>query len=346
MKCIKEFSPSELTKWFQANNEPAYRIKQLNQWLYAKPVKEFNLMTNLSLELRQKLTAGFLLYSLELIKKETSQSDNTEKYLLKTADDQHIESVIMPYPDRCTICVSTQVGCRYGCKFCASGANGFTRNLTPAEIIDQITIAKQFGHQITHIVFMGMGEPLDNLPNLLSAIKVINSPDGFNIGARRITVSTAGLPDGIMRLSQAGLQIELSISLHSANDAVRSRLMPINKRFPVEALIEICRRYIQKTSRQITFEYILIDRVNNSDKDAEALGKLLKGLKCQLNLIAFNPHSWTHYSEPLRAPSAEDIIRFQERLFKLGIHTTMRQSRGQDISAACGQLSAQYNTSK
>ena len=334
---------AELNKWFQSNNEPAYRIKQLSQWLYAKPVKEFSQMTNLSLELRHKLVESFFLYSLEPIKKKTSQVDKTEKYLLKTRDNHYIESVIMPYLDRCTICVSTQVGCRYACKFCASGANGFKRNLSPAEIIDQIATAKQSGHQITNIVFMGMGEPLDNLANLMAAVKIINSPDGFNIGARRITISTAGIPEGIMRLSQTGLQIELSISLHSANDTVRSRLMPINKRYPVETLMEICRQYVQKTNRQITFEYILIAGLNNSPRDVEALVTLLKGLKCQVNLIAFNPHSFVHYSESLRPPSNEDIIRFQEHLFRLGIHTTMRQSRGQDISAACGQLSAQFS---
>ncbi|MFH1228032.1 MAG: 23S rRNA (adenine(2503)-C(2))-methyltransferase RlmN [Planctomycetota bacterium] len=342
LPCIKDLSESELAKWLKKNGQPAFRLKQISQWLYAKPVNEFSQMTNLSLELRSKLESSFSLYSLTLTNRQISQLDKTEKYLLGTGDNYHIESVVMPYRDRCTVCVSTQIGCRHACSFCASGASGFKRDLKPTEILDQIAMSKAFSHEVTHIVFMGMGEPLDNLDNVFSAIKVINSPEGFNIGARRITVSTAGIPDGIARLSRSGLQIELSVSLHSPFNTVRNRLMPINKKYPIELLIEICREYVAKTNRQITFEYILISGVNESVQDAEALAVLLKGLKCQVNLIAFNPHSLVHYPEPMKTPSVENIIRFQECLFKLKVHTTMRQSRGQDIDAACGQLSAKY----
>ncbi|MFA5793938.1 MAG: 23S rRNA (adenine(2503)-C(2))-methyltransferase RlmN [Candidatus Brocadiia bacterium] len=341
--CIKDLSEPELIKWLKKHNEPPYRIKQIYQWLYVKPVNEFSQMTNLSLELRTKLESSFSLYSLTLTNRQISKLDKTEKYLLSTNDNKYIESVTMPYRDRCTVCVSTQVGCRHACQFCASGANGFVRNLKPTEILDQIALSKILGHEVTHIVFMGMGEPLDNLENVLDAIKIINSPKYFNIGARRITISTAGIPDGIARLSQTGLQVELSVSLHSPFNTVRNRLMPINKKYPIELLIKICHEYVAKTNRQITFEYILISGINESVQDAEALAALLKGLKCQVNLIAFNPHSLVHCPEPMKPPSVENIIRFQECLFKLKVHTTMRQSRGQDIDAACGQLSAKYN---
>jgi 23S rRNA (adenine2503-C2)-methyltransferase len=296
-------------------------------------------MTNLSLELRNKLTKAFDLSALKEVTKQVS-SDKTEKFLFATSDNQHIETVVMPYHNRCTICVSTQVGCRYGCRFCASGADGFKRNLTQAEILDQIIHAKQSGHEVTHIVFMGMGEPLDNIDNLLNAIRLINAPDGLNIGARRITISTVGLPEGIMKLSELGLQVELSVSLHSAGNALRNRLMPINKRYPLETLIDTCREYVKKTNRQITFEYLLVAGLNDADKDAAALVKLLKDIKCQVNLIPFNAHSDVRCAEPMRPPTIDDIIRFQEQLYELGINVTVRESRGQDISAACGQLAS------
>ncbi|MBI4711825.1 MAG: 23S rRNA (adenine(2503)-C(2))-methyltransferase RlmN [Planctomycetes bacterium] len=338
---IKDLSLTELGKWLASKKEPGYRAKQIFQWLYQKSAADFNEMTNLSLALRDQLQKEFSFSSLKLSKRLVSAIDSTEKYALTTEDDLHIETVVMPYDDRCTICLSTQVGCRYGCSFCASGARGFKRNLTAGEILDQITTARQFKHAVTHVVFMGMGEPMDNLDNVLKAVQTINSPDGFGIGGRRITISTAGLIDGIIKLQQVYStlpQIELSISLHAPNNALRNKLMPINRQYPVEALMQASRDYIAATNRQITFEYILIDKLNSSRKDAEALADLLKGIKCQVNLIIFNPQSISKQGETFHAPPEEAILDFQDVLFKRKIPCTLRASRGKDISAACGQL--------
>lgn len=338
---LKDLSLPELEKWLIARKEPAYRAKQIFQWLYQKAAADFTEMTNLSLALRDQLQKEFTFSSLKLSQRLVSAIDSTEKYALTTADNLLIETVVMPYSDRCTICLSTQVGCRHGCAFCASGARGFKRNLAPGEMLDQITTARQFKHTVTHVVFMGMGEPMDNLDNVLKAVQTINSPDGFGIGGRRITISTAGLPEGIIKLQQvysALPQIELSVSLHAPNNALRNKLMPINRQYPVETLIQTCRDYIAATNRQITFEYILIDKLNSSRKDAEALADLLKGIKCQVNLIVFNPQSISKQGETFQPPDEEAIIDFQDVLFKRKIPCTLRASRGKDISAACGQL--------
>ena len=293
-------------------------------------------MTNLSAPLRQKLTKQFEISPLRLVNKLGSFIDKTEKYLLELPDGQTIESVIMPYPRRCTICVSTQVGCRFHCVFCASGRNGLIRNLTQDEIIEQVVLGKREGHRITHIVFMGMGEPLDNLDNVIKAIGLFNSPDAFNIGARRMTISTCGIPAGIRRLMDLRLQIELSVSLHAASDELRSRLMPINKQYPIKNLIKELKEYINQTNRQVTFEYILIDKLNSSESDALLLSRLLRGMNCKVNLISFND---TAADSGFNPPIASDIKRFQATLTAEGLKNTLRDSRGGDIQGACGQLS-------
>ncbi|MDI6732522.1 MAG: 23S rRNA (adenine(2503)-C(2))-methyltransferase RlmN [Planctomycetota bacterium] len=337
MRFIKDLSFEELVFWIKEQNESPYRASQIFAWLYQKFVDDFDTMTDLSSSLRRKLKSQFELSPLELKKKLVSALDNTEKYLFALKQDDTIESVVMPYERRCTICISSQVGCRFHCVFCASGKKGFIRNLSSGEIIEQIVIARQQGHKITHIVFMGMGEPLDNLNNVIKIIKLLNNPNGFNIGARRITISTCGIPESIAKLADLDLQIELSVSLHSARDELRSRLMPINRKYPLSVLLKTIKEYISRTNRQITFEYTLIKDNNSSDKDAVSLAKLLKGLNCKVNLIPFNI---SPLSKRIVEPATrEDMITFQSVLKSHGIKSTLRNSRGADIQGACGQLS-------
>lgn len=336
MRCIKDLSLEEIKAWLKENNEPTYRAGQIFQWLYGSAVRDFSQMSNLSALLREKLSKNFESSPLRLVNKLVSFIDNTEKYLLELKDGYTIESVVMPYPRRCTICISTQVGCRFHCVFCASGKRGLIRNLSSGEIAEQVVLGKQEGHKITHIVFMGMGEPLDNLDNVINAIRVFNNPNAFNIGARRVTISTCGIPAGIRKLMDLHLQVELSVSLHAPTDELRSRLMPINKQYPLKALIKELKEYIGRTNRQVTFEYIMIDKLNSLDKDAVLLGRLLKGMECKVNLIPFNA---TTAAKEFKPPIASGIKRFQATLAADGVKNTLRDSRGADIQGACGQLS-------
>lgn len=337
MHYIKELSFKELGEWLKKHGEQSYRARQIFYWLYQKAVSDFNDMTDLGISLRSKLKAGFKVSSLRLIRKLVSAIDNTQKYLLELNDGHTIESVVMPYERRCTICISTQVGCRFHCVFCASGKRGLIRNLSPAEIVEQVIVGKQQGNQITHIVFMGMGEPLDNPDNVIKAILILNDSNAFNIGARRITISTCGIPEGIEKLISLNLQIELSVSLHGATDEVRNRLMPINKKYPLPILIKKIKEYINRTNRQVTFEYTLINGINSTDKDALALAKLIRGIDCKVNLIPFNTSTVMKTSgNPV---SLTNVKKFQSVLERKNIKTTIRHSRGVDIQAACGQLS-------
>ncbi|MEW6025873.1 MAG: 23S rRNA (adenine(2503)-C(2))-methyltransferase RlmN [Planctomycetota bacterium] len=343
MQYIKDLSLEELKNWLKENDEPAYRSGQIFQWLYASAVRDFSQMTNLPAGLREKLANGFEISPLRLANKLVSFSDNTEKYLLELGDNRTVESVVMPYLPagrqvraRCTICISTQVGCRFHCVFCASGKRGLIRNLSYGEIVEQVVLGRQEGHNITHIVFMGMGEPLDNLDNVIKAIGVFNHPQGFNIGARRMTISTCGIPAGIRKLMALHWQVELSVSLHAPTDELRSRLMPINRQYPLKTLIKELKEYISRTNRQVTFEYIMIEGLNSSDNDAVLLGRMLKGMNCKVNLIPFNP---TSAVSNFRPPIASKIKRFQKALSDAGVKNTLRDSRGADIQGACGQLS-------
>jgi 23S rRNA (adenine2503-C2)-methyltransferase len=336
-KDIRNLSYEELGEWLVSIKQPKYRSQQIFAWLYQKRILDFRGMKNLPNSLINSMQDSFQLNQLEVKQKQISKIDGTVKYLFELNDGEYIETVVIPAGDRTTICMSTQVGCRFKCKFCASGLFGFRRNLSLAEILSQLIIVLNDKYNITNIVFMGTGEPLDNLENVKKAIKVINDKHGFNIGARRITVSTSGIPEKIKELSDLGLQIELSISLHASDNEKRDLLMPINKLYPLESLMSSAKEYYEKTNRLITFEYILLRNVNDTQEDADNLVKLLSGLKCKVNLIPFSPVK----ELPYQTPDKQNVIDFQNVLDEAGITTTIRTSKGSDISAACGQLRIQ-----
>jgi 23S rRNA (adenine2503-C2)-methyltransferase len=329
---IKEFTLKELEDVLENWGKPSFHAKQIFAWLYKKGVKDFEEMSDLPSDLRKRLKERFYLFGLKLIRGLES-CDGTEKFLFELRDGNLIEAVSIPAERRITGCISTQAGCKFACGFCASGLSGFKRNLTAAEMIEQ---AMQF--KFTHLVFMGIGEPLDNYDNVIKAIRIINSPQGLHIGARRITISTCGITPGIKRLSDEGLQIELSISLHAADGKTRSRLMPVNKKYPLKDLIKACAEYIKKTNRQITFEYILIKGINSDLQSAGKLGRLLKGLNCKINIIPANPIK----ELKIELPEHREILLFRDYLLKHGINVTLRRPRGQDIEASCGQLRLRY----
>lgn len=322
--------------------EPAYRRDQLVQWVFEKRVESFHQMLNLPQSFRKKLEETYLLKPLELAKTSGS-SDTTLKYLWSLSQGDYIESVLIPasvsssgeQADRMTLCVSSQVGCAYGCKFCASGLEGWKRNLSPAEIISQIIEAERVsGQKIQNLVFMGMGEPLANLKNLLPAIEMIHSPQGLNIGARHITLSTSGLVPQILELAKHPLQLRLAISLHGATNDVRSQIMPINRKYPLEELLSACREYVSTKRKIITFEYILIEGINDMLSEAKELAKHARALKAKVNLIPYNRVEGLTWKRP--EPAVIQI--FTRKLEELGVNVTLRTQKGIDIDAACGQL--------
>jgi len=326
---IKELSLEELSKVLQSWGEPSFHAQQIFAWIYKKKAKDFSAMTNLPSQLREKLKQNFSLSCLKL-RTTLRSSDATEKFLFELEDGNLIEAVSIPAEKRITGCVSSQVGCKFACRFCASGAFGFKRNLTTAEILEEVLIFPK----VTHLVFMGTGEPLDNYENVLKAIKIINSAQGLNIGARRITISTSGIIPAIMRLAEEGLQIELSVSLHAADNQTRDLIMPVNKKYPLKELISTCKEYIRQTNRQVTFEYILIAGLNSDLQSARNLGTMLKGMNCKVNLIPANPVK----ELKVLPPEKKEILTFKDSLLKSGINVTLRRPRGEDIDAACGQL--------
>lgn len=333
---IKNLSKAELEAALIGAGAQAYRAKQIWRWLYKVGVRSFDEMTDLPGALRHTLKKRFHIAHPALLDQKRSVLDGTTKYLLRLEDASTIEAVFLPERKRSTICLSTQVGCKFACSFCASAPFGFVRNLTASEILDEVLFvkAKNPAPPITNLVFMGIGEPFDNYDNVMKAIRILNDPDAFNIGARKITVSTCGLIPGIERFGREGLQVELSVSLHSADDAMRSKLVPINKRYPLKELISACRKYIDATDRVITFEYILIKGANCSIRDALKLAKLLEGVKCKVNTIAYNRIRIKEYT----GPSVRDIKIFLKTLKDNGVSVTHRASRGEDIDAGCGQL--------
>lgn len=339
MQNIKELNLGELENILKHWNELPFHARQIFSWIYKKGVCDFNQMSDLSDALRKRLKENFSLCDLKLIKVLLSK-DGTEKFLLGLSDNHFIEAVIIPMEKRTTACLSTQVGCKFACRFCASGLLGFKRNLTCAEMLEEILFLKNNSQnkKITHLVFMGIGESLDNYDHCLRAIRIINSVYANNIGARRITISTCGIIPAIKRLSDEGLQIELSISLHAADEKTRSQIMPINKIYPLSKLIPACRQYIQKTKRQFTFEYILIKDINSALQNAQNLCKILHSLNCKVNLIPCNSIRELRV-EP---PNKLEILLFRDYLLKQGINVTLRQPRGQDIEAGCGQLRLRY----
>lgn len=344
MRDIKELSLKELEDELKGIGANAYNSRQIFSWVYKRGVSEFAAMSDLGQGLRDKLSKSFCILGLETVKKLESR-DGTKKLLFKLKDSNFIEAVIIPSKTRVTGCVSTQVGCKFACSFCASGKGGFKRDLTSAEIIDEVLGLKKesLPAKLTHLVFMGAGEPLDNYAQTLKAIKIINSPEGFNIGARRITISTSGVIPGIRKLAKEGLQVELSVSLHAASDELRSRLMPINKKYPLKDLISACKEYTAETNRQITFEYILLKGLNSGLEDARGLSRLLSGWKLsKVNLIPSN------FIKELKGGPAgrKDILLFKDYLLKHGVNVTLRKERGEDINAACGQLRLSYENRK
>lgn len=332
---IKNITFAQLASYMKEHRESSYRTQQVFSWLYQKRASEFALMKNLSKGLFDNLENDFYISEL-ILKEKLISSDGTQKLLFKLEDANIIECVIIPYKQKNTLCLSTQVGCKYACEFCASGKLGFVRNLTQAEILNQIiSVRKILGiDRINNIVFMGIGEPLENYENVLGSIRIINSKYGFAIGQRKITISTAGVIDGIKRLSQEGLQIELSVSLHSADDSKRSKIMSINKKYPLSKLIPCLREFVRITKRKVTFEYMLLGGFNTGLKDAQSLIKLIKGINCKVNLIAFNLICDTGFLAPIKL----EVLFFRNYLLKNHIDVTVRQPRGQDIQAACGQL--------
>ncbi len=334
MKNIKDYDLDELKEEFLKLGEKAYRAEQVFKWIYVEEVTSFDDMTNISKELREKLKEVFSFHNFKILKKQQSV-DGTKKYLFDILDDNAIESVLMEYHHGKTICVSSQVGCKMGCKFCASTGIKFARNLTAGEIVEQI-LAVQRDEQIriSNIVFMGIGEPLDNFDNVMKAIKILNNPKGLNIGARHISISTSGLVPKIYELADRDLQCTLSISLHATNDKKRSEMMPVNNAYNIEELMKACRYYISKTNKRISFEYALAKDNNDNLKDAEELAKLLKGMLCHVNLIPINKIENGEFTKSTN----ENIIKFRDYLNSKGIVATIRRELGSDIDAACGQL--------
>lgn len=317
--------------------QPAFRAKQLEDWVFRRPATSFSQMTNLPAALRQKLQDSFNLESLTPIKEAASRDGDARKVLFRLHDGKSIESVLLSYDDRLSVCVSTQVGCAIGCPFCATGQQAFERNLSVAEIADQVLyFARRLseGQNLTNVVFMGMGEPLANYDATLQAVGVLNSERGFGLGARHMTISTSGLAPQIVRLGKEPLQVGLAVSLHAAEDSLRDELAPINKRYPLKELISACKQYMAAGGRRITFEYTLFDGVNDSLAQARQLAHLLKGLGALVNVIPANPGG----SPKFKAPSPEKVAAFMAELERLAVRATLRARRGTDIVAGCGQL--------
>lgn len=334
MKNIKDYNLEELKQEFINIGEKAYRAEQVFKWLYVDKVTSFDEMTNLSKELREKLKQEYAMHNFKILKKQES-ADGTKKYLFDILDNNAIETVLMEYHHGKSICVSTQVGCKMGCKFCASTGIKFARNLSSGEIVEQIlAVERDENIKISNVVFMGIGEPLDNFENVVNAIGILNNQKGLNIGARHISISTSGLVPKIYELADKNLQCTLSISLHATNNEKRSEMMPVNKTYNIEELIKACKYYINKTNRRISFEYALAKDNNDNLDDAKELVKLLKGMICHVNLIPINKIENGDYTKSTN----ENIIKFRDYLNSKGIVATIRRELGSDIDAACGQL--------
>lgn len=334
MKNIKDYHLEELKKELKDMGEKPFRAEQIFQWLYVEKVETFDEMTNLSLVLREKLKANYTMCHFNILKKQQSK-DGTIKYLFDVLDGNAIETVLMRYHHGNSICVSSQIGCKMGCKFCASTGINFIRNLTSGEIVEQIIRVEQdTGERISNVVFMGIGEPLDNYENVVNAIRLINHPKGLNIGARHISISTSGLVPKMERLAEENIQCTLSISLHATNNQKRSSMMPVNNIYPIEQLLQACNNYIAKTNRRISFEYALAKDNNDNLEDARQLVKLLKGMLCHVNLIPINKIENGTFDKS----SNENIMKFRDYLNDHGIVATIRRELGSDIDAACGQL--------
>ena len=331
---IKSLYLEELEALLKEMGEPKFRASQIFKWLHSGATS-FEEMTNLSKELRIKLSEKCYIANVEIVRRLESRLDGTVKYLYRLFDGQLIESVLMKYNHGYTVCISTQVGCRMGCSFCASGINGLARNLTASEMIAQLLAAQRDnGIRVSNVVMMGMGEPLDNLENSVRFLKLVSDEKGMNIGLRHISLSTSGVVSGILKLAEYKFPITLSISLHAPSDEIRDKIMRVNKKWNVEALLDACKKYQSATGRRISFEYALMHGINDTEECAEMLAKKLKGIMCHVNLIPANPVAETQFKKP----DKKQIMFFCELLNKKGLNSTIRRTLGADIEASCGQL--------
>lgn len=334
MTNLMDLTLDEMEQMLQDMGQQKFRAKQIFKWVNSG-IKSVDDMTNLSKQLRQELAAVSKISRIKLVNKLQSNIDSTAKYLFELEDGNIIESVLMEYKHGFTACISSQAGCRMGCKFCASTGANFSRNLTAGEMLDQImTMQEDSGNRIGHVVLMGIGEPLDNYDNVVKFLRIVNHPDGLMIGLRNISLSTCGIVPKILQLAKENLPVTLSVSLHSAKDEKRSAMMPINKSFSIDKLISACKIYTETTKRRITFEYAMISGENDSEQDSKELATILKGMLCHVNLIPVNTVKGNGYVKSSRA----HIENFKNILESRGIETTVRRELGSDIDAACGQL--------
>ena len=335
---LKSMTLPELSEALKAMGQPAFRARQLYTWLH-RGARSYEEMTNLPAALRERLEREAPILPPTVVRRQESARDGTIKYLWQLADGNCVETVLMRYHYGNTVCISTEVGCRMGCAFCASTIGGLVRRLEPSEMLDEVLFTQvDSGLPISHIVLMGIGEPLDNFDNVMRFLELVNSPEGMNVSMRHISLSTCGLVPKIDELAKRKLQLTLSVSLHAPNDAIRDTIMPVNRAYPSEALLDACRRYYQTTSRRISFEYAMIDGVNDSVENAKELIRRLKGLPAHFNLIPLN-----HVEEsPLKPSSRAAVAAFQKTLEDAGIPATVRRTLGGDIDASCGQLRRKY----
>ena len=336
---IQSMTLPEIAAVLKELGQPAFRGKQVYTWLH-KGVGSYDEMTNLSKDLREQLAKEYPIYTPKVVRKQESKKDGTIKYLWQLADGNCVETVLMRYHYGNTVCISTEVGCAMGCAFCASTIGGLVRRLEPYEMLNEVLFTQiDSGLPVSRIVLMGIGEPLDNFDNVMRFLELVNSEEGMNISMRHISLSTCGLIPKIDALAERKMQISLAISLHGPNDEIRNRVMPVNKAYPIEPLLECCRRYYEATSRRIHFEYAMIDGVNDREQDAKELLRRLKGLPAHFNLIPLN-----HVEEsPLKPSSKAAVAKFQKILEDGGITATVRRTLGSDIDASCGQLRRKYN---
>ena len=333
-KDIKDLRFDELKAELRALGEPGFRAGQVFSWLYRKGKATFGEFSDISKGLKEKLETNYFIGRMDVDERRRS-ADGTEKFLFRLPGGYFIETVLIPSGKRRTVCLSTQAGCKFACAFCASGLGGFKRNLTPSEIIGQVLFVKDvLGEEPTNIVFMGMGEPLDNFDNVADSVRIMNAAEGMGIAARRITISTCGIVPGIERLAKLDLQVNLSLSLHAVTDRLRDRLMPVNKKYPLEEIVLACEAYLKSGGRMMTLEYILIRDVNDSRNDAEGLAAIARRLRAKVNLIAYSPVPGLEFAPPEEAAMKEFVRWLEERR----VQVTERRSKGADIAAACGQL--------
>ena len=337
---IKSLELAELTEAMVQMGQPKFRGKQVYSWLHEKRVESFEEMSNLPAAFRQQLAQNYYINRLSIIRKLTSKIDGTQKYLLRLKDNNCVEAVLMKYKYGNSVCISTQVGCRMGCKFCASTLAGLVRSLEPSEMLDEIyTVTRDSGQRVSNVVLMGIGEPFDNYNNVMKFLHILSSPEGYNLSLRHLSLSTCGLVDRIYQLAEKKVGLTLSISLHAPNDEIRSQTMPINKRYPIDELLEACRYYFNKTGRRISFEYALIEGVNDEVRHANELADRLRGMSAHVNLIPVNPVK----ERGFKRGSRQRIEAFQKALEARGVNATIRRELGADINAACGQLRREYD---